>query len=40
VEERIKSWLARQIWRMDGYYQVTNLDDPAVKKALEVLNTK
>lgn len=40
VEERIKSWLARQIWRMDGYYQVTNLDDPAVKKALEVINNK
>jgi carboxyl-terminal processing protease len=37
VEQRIKTWMARQIWRMEGYYEVTNMDDPAVKKALEVM---
>ena len=37
VEQRIKTWLARQMWRMEGYYEVSNMDDPAVKKALEVV---
>lgn len=37
VEQRIKTWLARQIWRMEGYYEVSNMDDPAVKKAIDVL---
>jgi carboxyl-terminal processing protease len=37
VEQRIKTWMARQLWRMEGYYEVTNMDDPAVQKALEVM---
>jgi carboxyl-terminal processing protease len=37
IEQRIKTWLARQIWRMDGYYEVTNLTDPVVQKGLEAL---
>ena len=37
VEQRIKTWMARQLWRMEGYYEVTNMDDPAVLKAMEVL---
>jgi carboxyl-terminal processing protease len=37
VEQRIKTWMARQIWRMPGYYEVENMDDPAVMKALEVI---
>jgi carboxyl-terminal processing protease len=37
VEQRIKAWMARQLWRMEGYYEVTNMDDPMVKKALEVM---
>lgn len=35
VEQRIKTWLARQIWRMPGYYEVNNRSDTMVKKALE-----
>jgi len=34
---RIKSSLARQIWRNEGFYEVLNNDDKAVKKAVEVL---
>ncbi len=37
VERRMKVWLARQIWRMEGYYVVNNTWDPAVQKALETL---
>jgi carboxyl-terminal processing protease len=35
VEQRIKTWLARQIWRMPGYYEVNNMNDTMVKRALE-----
>jgi carboxyl-terminal processing protease len=34
VEKRIKTWLARQIWRMEGYYEVSNADDAAINKAM------
>ncbi|MGZ5134874.1 MAG: S41 family peptidase [Flavitalea sp.] len=37
LQRRIKTWMARQIWRMDGYYQVNNIDDKTVQKALETL---
>lgn len=40
IEHRIKTWLARQLWRMEGYYQVANVEDPAVVKAIEVLKEK
>jgi carboxyl-terminal processing protease len=33
----IKATLARQLWRNDGYFEVINLSDLEVKKALEVL---
>ncbi|MDR6338425.1 carboxyl-terminal processing protease [Filimonas zeae] len=33
--QTIKAQLARQIWRTAGYYEVMNLQDPMVKKALE-----
>lgn len=33
----IKATLARQLWRNDGYFEVMNLSDLEVKKALEVL---
>ena len=32
-----KSQLARFKWRSKGFYEVVNSDDPAIKKALEVL---
>jgi carboxyl-terminal processing protease len=35
IEQRIKTWLARQIWRMPGYFEVNNMNDIMVKKALE-----
>lgn len=37
IEKRIKTWMARQIWRMDGYYQVNNLYDRVVQRALDEL---
>ena len=33
----LKAILARQLWRNDGYFEVMNLSDLEVKKALEVL---
>ena len=33
----LKATLARQLWRNDGYFEVMNLSDLEVKKALEVL---
>lgn len=38
LKRRIKTWMARQIWRMDGYYQVNNLEDKTVQRALESLS--
>ena len=38
LQRRIKAWMARQIWRMDGYYQVNNIEDKTVQKALESIN--
>lgn len=40
LQKRIKAQLARYKWRMEGYYEVYNKTDPAVKKALEVLRKK
>lgn len=37
IEKRIKTWLARQIWRMEGYYEVSNTDDMAITRALSEL---
>ncbi|MFT3824594.1 MAG: S41 family peptidase [Chitinophagaceae bacterium] len=35
IQQRIKTWMARQIWRMEGYYEVNNTYDPMFEKALE-----
>ena len=35
---RIKSSVARQLWRNEGFYQMTNKEDTAVKKAVELLS--
>ena len=40
LQKRIKAQLARFKWRSKGYYEVVNEDDPAVKKALVVLEKK
>lgn len=36
INKRFKSYMALQIWRMEGYYEVTNLYDSTVQKGLEV----
>jgi len=38
--QRIKALLARQLFRNDGYYEVENSDNPAYKKALEIMAAK
>ena len=35
VQKRIKAQLARYQWRAEGYYEVLNSFDPAIKKAME-----
>ncbi|MBC7851687.1 MAG: S41 family peptidase [Chitinophagaceae bacterium] len=40
IEKRFKSYMAMQVWRMEGYYEVVNLDDASVKKGLEVLQSR
>lgn len=35
IEKRLKSYLARQIWGTEGYYEVNNNYDLTVGKALE-----
>jgi carboxyl-terminal processing protease len=37
LSTRIKSSIARQLWRNQGYYQTVNTHDEVIKKALEVL---
>ena len=38
LQHRIKALIARQIWRTEGYYEVSNTYDPVVAKALDVVN--
>ena len=40
LQKRIKAQLARFKWRSKGFYEVVNGDDPAIKKALNVLENK
>jgi carboxyl-terminal processing protease len=35
LQHRLKAFLARQIWRTEGFYEVSNNDDPAFAKALD-----
>lgn len=37
MELRIKASIARQLWRNEGFYEVYNTKDKALKKAVEVL---
>ena len=34
VQKRIKTWMARQLYRMQGYYEVNNLYDQSVIRAV------
>jgi len=36
IKEKMKAYLARYKWRNEGLYEVLNMYDPAVKKAVEV----
>lgn len=38
LQKQIKILTARLIWRNEGLYEVSNAEDPVVKKALEVLS--
>jgi carboxyl-terminal processing protease len=38
LSNQIKSYIARQIWRNEGYYEVMNVHDEGIKKAMEILN--
>ena len=37
IKQRLKAYLARYKWRNEGFYEILNMDDTAIKKALEVL---
>jgi carboxyl-terminal processing protease len=37
IENHIKALFARLIWRSEGYFEISNIDDPAIKKALDVM---
>jgi carboxyl-terminal processing protease len=34
--QRIKSLLARQIWHLEGFFEISNIDDIVVKKAVDL----
>ena len=38
LKHRLKALMARQIWRTEGYFEVSNAYDPVVNKALEVVD--
>jgi carboxyl-terminal processing protease len=38
IKDRLKAYLARYKWRAEGFYEVINMNDDAIKKGLEVLN--
>lgn len=38
VIDKVKAWMAGQIWDDNAYYELTNNYDPIIAKAIEVLN--
>ncbi|RTL60916.1 MAG: S41 family peptidase [Sphingobacteriales bacterium] len=40
VSQRIKAYMAQQLFRREGYFEVANQNDEVVKKALDELNKK
>lgn len=38
LSNRIRSSIARQLWRTQGFYETSNINDEVVKKAVEFLN--
>ena len=37
INKRIRTYMAMQIWRTEGYYELNNAFDPVVQKAVEAL---
>jgi carboxyl-terminal processing protease len=37
IKERLKAYLARYKWRNEGFYEVLNMNDPAVRKGIEAM---
>jgi carboxyl-terminal processing protease len=37
---QIKSSIARQVWRSEGYFEVMNTNDEMIKKAMEIMQSK
>ena len=37
IQQRLQILMARQIWRVEGYFEVSNQFDLAVKKAITVV---
>ena len=35
--QRLQALMARQIWRTQGYYEVMNMTDPTVLKAIQLV---
>jgi carboxyl-terminal processing protease len=35
--QKIGGLIAKQMWRAEGYYEMENINDPMIKKALETL---
>jgi carboxyl-terminal processing protease len=38
IKQQLKAYLARYKWRYEGFYEVMNMTDPAVQKAIEVVS--
>lgn len=37
LSEQVKTSIARQLWRTEGYFELQNITDPAIKKAKELM---
>jgi len=40
IVDKIKAWVASQVWDDNAYYELTNNYDATVKKAIEVIGSK
>jgi carboxyl-terminal processing protease len=39
LTNQIKSYIARQIWRTEGFFEMMNTTDDSIKKAMEIIET-
>lgn len=40
INDNLKSFIARQLWHKEGFYEAMNMTDEMIKKALEILTSK